>query len=158
MLFGFVIYHFNRFTGLCLSRYKEKLIRTNGNVSIGANVILSHPQNIFIGKNSYINKGYVLAFRNSSIRIGENCMISHNVHIRTRTHQYLKKDIPMIQQGHIEKDISIGNNVWIGFGAQIMPGVSIGDNTIVGAGSIVTKDISSNSIAVGVPARKIKSI
>jgi maltose O-acetyltransferase len=56
------------------------------------------------------------------------------------------------------KPVTIGNNVWIGGGAIICPGVSIGDNCTIGAGSVVTKDIPSNSIAVGNPCKVIKSI
>jgi acetyltransferase-like isoleucine patch superfamily enzyme len=54
--------------------------------------------------------------------------------------------------------IKVGNNVFLGFGAIILPGVTIGDNVVVGAGSIVTKDVPSNSVVAGVPARYIKSI
>ena len=52
----------------------------------------------------------------------------------------------------------IGNNVWIGSGANILPGVSIGDNSIIGAGSVVIKDIPANSVAVGIPAKVIKNL
>lgn len=58
----------------------------------------------------------------------------------------------------IVRPITIGNNVFIGYGAIIMPGVTIGDNVVIGAGSIVSRDIPSNSVAVGVPARVIKTI
>ena len=54
--------------------------------------------------------------------------------------------------------IRVGNNVYIGSGAYIMPGVTIGDNCIIGAASVVTKDIPANSVAVGIPARVIKTI
>jgi len=64
---------------------------------------------------------------------------------------------PIIEQGVKSSDIIIGNNVWIGHGAYIMPGVKIGDNSIVGAKAVVTKDIPAGSIAVGVPARVIKT-
>ena len=58
----------------------------------------------------------------------------------------------------IVKPIKIGNNVFIGYGAIIMPGVVIGDNVVIGAKSLVSRDIPSNSIAVGIPARVIKSL
>jgi len=58
----------------------------------------------------------------------------------------------------IIKPIRIGNNVYIGFGAVILPGVTIGDNVVIGACALVSKDIPSNSVAVGVPARVIKTI
>jgi acetyltransferase-like isoleucine patch superfamily enzyme len=53
--------------------------------------------------------------------------------------------------------ITIGNNVFIGYGSIVMPGVSIGDNVIIGAGAVVTRDIPSNCVAVGVPAKPLKS-
>lgn len=55
-------------------------------------------------------------------------------------------------------DVHIGNNVWIGAGAVILPGVTIGDNTVIGAGSVVTKDIPSDSVAVGNPCRVLRAI
>ena len=58
----------------------------------------------------------------------------------------------------IPKPIHIGKNVWIGSNSTILPGVSIGDNAVIGAGSVVTKDIPENMMAVGHPARVIKSI
>lgn len=58
----------------------------------------------------------------------------------------------------IIKPIKIGNNVYIGTGSIILPGVTIGDNVIIGAGSVVTKDIPSNTVFAGIPARFIKSI
>lgn len=54
--------------------------------------------------------------------------------------------------------IKVGNNVWIGGGVNVMPGVTIGDNVVIGAGSVVTKDIKSNSVAVGSPCKVIKKI
>ena len=54
--------------------------------------------------------------------------------------------------------ITVGNNVWIGAGVRVMPGVTIGDNVVIGAGSVVTKDIPDNVIAVGNPCRVIREI
>lgn len=54
--------------------------------------------------------------------------------------------------------VRIGNNVWIGAGAVILPGVTIGDNSVIGAGSIVTKDIPANVVAVGNPCRVLREI
>lgn len=79
------------------------------------------------------------------INIGSNCLITRGVYL-------LAHDAAR----GIKKDIHIGNNCFIGVGAIILPGVSIGDNCIVGAGSVVTKDIPSNSICAGNPAKVIK--
>ncbi len=59
-------------------------------------------------------------------------------------------------QGHNEKDIIIGHDVWIGYGAQIMSGVTVGDGAVIAAGSIVTKDVLPYTVVGGVPAKKIK--
>lgn len=67
----------------------------------------------------------------------------------------LRHKVPDLE---ITKPISIGDNVYIGVRAIILPGVSIGDNCVIGAGSIVTKDIPSNSVAVGCPARVVKTL
>lgn len=56
------------------------------------------------------------------------------------------------------KPITVGNDVWIGAGVSVLPGVTIGDNCVIGAGSVVSKDIPSNSVAVGNPCKVIKSI
>lgn len=123
-------------------------------------VTLDNPKHISLGENSYINSGtYLHAGKNSRIIIGDNCMISYNVHMRTVDHVHDPDDSrAIIEQGGIEKDIIIGNNVWIGYGAQILPGIKIGNNVIVGAGAIVTKDVEDNSVVVGVPAQKVKSV
>ena len=90
------------------------------------------------------------------ITIGKNCHITDGV--RFLTHDggvLLFRDL--VPDLELTRPITIGNNVYIGTASIIMGGVSIGDNVIIGAGSIVTKDIPSNSLAVGVPARIIKT-
>lgn len=91
------------------------------------------------------------------ISIGDDVTITQNVVFHTHDGGVglFRKDYPGI---NIFGKIKIGNNVFIGSNVIFMPGVSIGDNVVIGAGSIVTKDISSNSVAVGNPARVIKTI
>ena len=62
----------------------------------------------------------------------------------------------MIDQGLDEKSIRIGDNVWIGFGAQIMSGVSVGSNSIIAAGAVVTKNVPSYEVWGGIPARRLR--
>ncbi len=95
------------------------------------------------------------------ISVGENCLFAANIHLIT--HDGGIKVLNAL--GYFDgkrmdnmATITIGNNVYIGMGAYIMPGVHIGDNVIVGAGAIVTKDIPCNSVCVGVPARVIKTV
>lgn len=68
-------------------------------------------------------------------------------------HNYINKADLIREQGFTEKDITIGNDVWIGFGAQIMAGVTIGDGCVIGAGAVVTKDTEPYGVYVGVPAQ-----
>ena len=90
------------------------------------------------------------------IYIGDRCLIGPHVTICTATHPIC----PELREHQAEYNlpIHIGRNVWIGARAVIMPGVSIGDNTVIGAGSVVTKDIPANVVAVGSPARVLRSI
>ncbi len=113
--------------------------------------------NVHIGENSYVNGGELIAAKDSHIWIGNDCMISYGVVMRTEMHNHERTDIPMIEQGGKVKDIHIEDDVWIGYGAYIMPGVTIHKGSIIGAHAVVTKDISAYSVAVGVPAKVIKS-
>lgn len=124
---------------------------------IGWSTVLGNPKNITIGQGSYVNGGELFAARDSHIVIGDNCMISYDVVIRTDMHNHVDLDIPMINQNITCKDIVIEDNVWIGYGAYVMPGVTIHKGSIVGAHAVVTKDIPEGSIAVGVPARVVKN-
>lgn len=90
------------------------------------------------------------------MRIGDNAFIAPNVGIYTAGHPL---DAERRNQGlEYAYPITIGNNVWIGAGVSILPGVTIGDNVVIGAGSVVTKDIPSNSLAVGNPCRVLRQI
>ena len=83
-------------------------------------------------------------------------MFGPNVTIATANHPI---DPVLRQKGYqYAKKITIGNNVWIGTNAVILPGVTIGENSIIGAGSIVTKDVPPNVVAVGNPCRVMRSI
>ena len=88
------------------------------------------------------------------IYIGEGAQIGHSTIFATLNHG-LK---PEERHDLIPKPIHIGKNVWIGSGSIILSGVNIGDNAVIGAGSVVTKDIPENMIAVGSPAKVIKSV
>ena len=111
--------------------------------------------NIFIGNHFYSNYNLTILDCNR-VTIGDNCYIGPNVSIITVNHSLVRQE--RINNMEYAKPISIGNDVWIGCGVIINPGVSIGDNVVIGSGSIVTKDIPSNSLAVGNPARIIKSL
>ncbi len=89
--------------------------------------------------------------------IGSNVSLSHSVSIITHEHDYLQTDVPIRDSPEIMKPVTVCDNVWIGAGAKILAGVSIGEGAVIGAGSVVTKSIPPNSVAVGIPAKVIKS-
>ena len=90
--------------------------------------------------------------------IGENVMMGPEVVVYTSGHKHDRIDIPMGKQGDDGvKPVMIGNDVWIGRRAIIMPGVKIGDGCIIGAAAVITKDIPDYSVAVGSPAKVVKS-
>ena len=117
-------------------------------------------QGVKIGKDCYIEKNVVFGSEPYLISIGNNVRLTNNVQFFNhdgsvwvlRNLGKVSKSADMIGK------IKIGNNVNIGWNVMIMPNVVIGDNVIIGAGAIVTKDIPSNSVAVGVPARVIETI
>jgi maltose O-acetyltransferase len=120
-------------------------------------------ENITIGKNTFINSNTVF-IDNNSITIGENVLIAPNVQIYTATHPTVAKERVNINNNNeapyktFTKPVTIGNNVWIGGGAIILPGVTIGDNTTIGAGSVVNIDIPSGVLAAGNPCKVIKKL
>ncbi|MGL6364351.1 DapH/DapD/GlmU-related protein [Aeromonas veronii] len=116
---------------------------------------------IVFGDNCQINDSvHIAAIK--SINIGDNVLIASRVFITDHQHGKYTGDgqsnphEPAAKRSLSSNPVIIENNVWIGEGAIIMPGVKIGCNSIIGANSVVTKDIPDNSIAVGAPAKVIK--
>ena len=111
--------------------------------------------NLEIGDNTFIGNESVITGGDSFIKIGSNCDISDRVSIFSGSHEIGVKGNRRAGKG-ISKDIKIGKNVWIGYGSLILPGVTIEDDSIVAAGSVVIKDVKSNTIVGGNPAKIIK--
>ncbi len=111
--------------------------------------------NIEVGDTFYANYNLVI-LDVCKVRIGDNAMLGPNVAIYTAGHPIH----PKTRNSGYEygEPVTIGNNVWIGGNACIMPGVTIGDNAVIGAGSVVTHDIPANVVAVGNPCRPIREI
>lgn len=112
-------------------------------------------KHVHFGKNVYANFGLTLV-DDGHIYVGDNVMFGPNVTVATAGHPVE----PGLRRRQVQYnlDIHIGNNVWIGAGAVILPGVTIGENTVIGAGSVVTKDIPANVVAVGNPCRVLREI
>ena len=91
------------------------------------------------------------------VTIGKNVMMGPEVVVYTSSHRHDRTDLPMMDQGSdTVRPVTIGDDVWIGRRAMIMPGVTIGNGVIIGAGAVVTKDIPDYAIAAGVPAKVVK--
>lgn len=112
---------------------------------------------IEIGRNTLLFK-HVFVVARDSIKIGDNCLIAEFSSIRDSDHSFANLTIPIAQQGFNSAGIFISEDVWIGKGAVVLKGVRVGKHTIIGANSVVTKDIPSMSIAVGVPAKVTKNL
>jgi len=111
--------------------------------------------NIHVGNHFYANFDCVI-LDVCEVRIGENCFIAPGVHIYTATHPL--NPFERVSGAEFGKPVTIGNNVWIGGRAVINPGVTIGDNVVIASGAIVTKDVPSNVVVGGNPAKVIKTI
>lgn len=110
---------------------------------------------VHFGKNVYANFNLTLV-DDTHIYVGDYTMFGPNVVIATGGHPLLPE---LREKGYqYNAAVRIGKNCWIGAGTIIVPGITIGDNVVIGAGSIVTKDIPSNTLAVGNPCRVLREI
>lgn len=133
------------------------------NLWITAPFYVDYGNNIYFGNNCEVNMNCTFLDDNRIV-IGDNALIAPNVQIYTAFHPTDARD----RFGEAREDgsfafcktqtasVVIGDNVWIGGGAIIMPGVTIGDNVVIGAGSVVTRDIPSDTIAYGSPCRVMR--
>ena len=108
-----------------------------------------------IGKNVGISPNLVMFVR-GKVEIGDDVIIGPNVTIVSENHNHEMNDLPIRLQGVSRKGIKIGNNCWLGANVTVLDGVTIGDTSIIAAGSLVNKDVGSNCIFGGVPAKLIR--
>jgi acetyltransferase-like isoleucine patch superfamily enzyme len=92
----------------------------------------------------------------SHVRIGEQCVIADRAMFIDFDHGVVEVERPIREQGIYTRDVEVGSNVWIGYGACVLRGVRVGDNSIVGTNSVVTKDVPANAVVAGVPARIVR--
>ncbi len=111
--------------------------------------------NIRIGAGCFANFGLV-ALDVAPITIGDDVQIGPNVQLLTPTHPVEPE--PRRAKWEAAEPITLGDNVWLGGGAIVLPGMTIGDNTVVGAGAVVTRDLPANVVAVGNPARVVRTL
>ena len=129
---------------------RDLLGRCGDGVTIQPHFHCDYGYNISIGAGTFINFDCVFLDCNRII-LGEDVQVAPGVHLYTATHPL----DPATRRSGLELalPITIADNVWLGGGVIVCPGVSIGENTVIGAGSVVTYDIPPNVVAVGNPAR-----
>ena len=137
--------------------------RRGANLWITPPFFVDYGVNICFGENCEVNMNCTFLDDNKIV-IGDNALIAPNVQIYTAFHPTSAADRfgPPREDGSFSfcktqtAPVIIGDNVWIGGGAIILPGVTIGDNVVIGAGSVVTKDIPSDKVALGSPCRAVR--
>ncbi|MBO5327686.1 MAG: sugar O-acetyltransferase [Clostridia bacterium] len=138
-----------------LSDIITSLLGKSENALINPPFYCDYGTHIEVGKNFFANYNCTI-IDVAKVKIGDNCLLAPNVAIYTAGHPVY----PSTRNSAYEygKEITIGNNVWIGGNAVICPGVHIGNNVVIGAGSVVTKDIPDWSLAAGNPCKVIRKI
>jgi acetyltransferase-like isoleucine patch superfamily enzyme len=117
--------------------------------------IRCHEGEVEIGEKTVLGQECTIsAYRR--VRIGEQCVIADRAMFIDFDHGVVEVDRPIRRQGIYMRDVEVGSNVWIGYGACILRGVRVGDNSIVGTNAVVTKDVPANAVVAGIPARVIR--
>lgn len=134
---------------------KKLLGKTGENFILTAPFWCDYGYNIELGENFYANHNLVI-LDGAKVTFGDNVFVAPDCGFHTAGHPI---DFERRNQGlEYAYPITVGDNVWIGAGVQVMPGVSIGSNVVIGGGSVVVKDIPSNCVAVGNPCKVIRAI
>ena len=158
-------------------RFGRRLV-TDGLCFVGPGVQLEIARNarLVLGRWSWVGHGCKIRIHDGEVRIGaktvlgqectisayqrvaigHECVIADRVMLIDFDHGVVEVDRPIRLQGIYKRDVQVGNNCWIGYGACILRGVTIGDNAIVGTSAVVTKSLPDNAVAAGVPARVIR--
>lgn len=138
-----------------IGKIVEELLGKSENAFINPPFFCDYGKNIEVGKNFFANYNCTL-LDVAKIKIGDNCQFAPNVAIYTAGHPVH----PVTRSTLYEygKEVTIGDNVWLGGNTVVCPGVHVGNNVVIGAGSVVTKDIPDWSIAAGNPCRVIRKI
>ena len=149
------------------SLMNERFIEIGENTMIGPHVALSAGMApgqeclsqpvVRIGDRCLIGRGSGIV-GHFSIDIGDDVWTGHHIYITDQNHGYDNVDVPISQQSMPEKPVRIGSGSWLGHGTVVLPGADIGEHVVIGANSVVTGSIPSFSVAVGAPARVVKSM
>jgi acetyltransferase-like isoleucine patch superfamily enzyme len=147
---------------LFLGRGLEIQIAKRGEVRFGRFVwigdgtkIRCHEGLVEIGEKTVIGQECTISAY-QRVRIGEQCVIADRAMFIDFDHGVVEVERPIRVQGIYKRDVEVGSNVWIGYGACILRGVRVGDNSVIGTNSVVTRDVPANAVVAGVPARIVR--
>ena len=142
--------------GLELQIARRGRIRFGRFVWIGDGAkIRCHEGEVSIGRNTVLGQECTIsAYR--KVRIGEQCVIADRAMFIDFDHGVVEVERPIRVQGIYTREVEVGSNCWIAYGACVLRGVRVGDNSIVGTYSVLTKDVPANAVVGGVPARVLR--
>jgi acetyltransferase-like isoleucine patch superfamily enzyme len=158
-------------------RYRERL-RTDGlcficpgvKLEIGQDAVLSvgrwawighgskirvHEGQVSIGAKTVIGQECTISAY-QRVSIGRECIVADRVMLIDFDHGVVEVERPIRLQGIYKRDVEVGHNVWIGYGACVLRGVRVGDNSVVGTSSVITHDVPENAVVAGIPARVVR--
>jgi acetyltransferase-like isoleucine patch superfamily enzyme len=118
--------------------------------------IRCHEGEVVIGEKTVLGQECTISAYHR-VRIGEQCVVADRAMFIDFDHNVTEVERPIRLQGIYKRDVEVGSNVWVGYGACILRGVRVGDNSIVGSNSVVTRDVPANSVVGGVPAKVIRT-
>jgi acetyltransferase-like isoleucine patch superfamily enzyme len=137
---------------LATLRYRITLGHCGRNVDFESHMIIRNPRNVSIGDGCAFS-AFVVLDAHDKISIGDHCIFAIRVSVSTATHDHT---VAPVKSKTLTRPVVIGNDVWFGAGATILPGVTIGDGAVIAAGAVVNKDVPPRAIVGGVPARILK--
>ncbi len=114
-----------------------------------------HEGELFIGAKSVLGQECTISAY-QHVSIGRECIIADRVMMIDFDHGMVEVERPIRAQGIYKRDVDIGHNVWIGYGACILRGVTVGDNAVIGTSAVVTADVPANAVVGGIPAKLIR--
>src|ERR687894_2504575 len=117
--------------------------------------IRAHEGEVSIGAKSVLGQEITISAY-QRVEIGRECVIADRVMLIDFDHGVVEVERPIRLQGIYKRDVRVGHNVWIGYGACILRGVTVGNNAVIGTNAVVTKDVPPNAIVTGIPARVIR--
>jgi acetyltransferase-like isoleucine patch superfamily enzyme len=118
--------------------------------------IRCHEGEVVIGEKTVLGQECTISAY-QRVRIGEQCVVADRAMFIDFDHSVAEIERPIRLQGIYKRDVEVGSNVWVGYGACVLRGVRVGDNSIVGSNSVLTRDVPANSVVGGVPAKVIRT-